>query len=689
MVPSANSPNNQTNSVVKRVWETSVLSLQKIIPLLILLLALFLQMRYLAELRENFPDGFANQPFCGVDANAHVARASGLLAGTVPGDRTFYFIPFYPLYLSILKNLFGDSLLFPIFIQALLQLVGIAALYGLGRLVFSPLAGALAALGLATYNYYLFYLPCFDQVLMTLPFLTLAVFFLAKYDCQQKSWYLLAAGITLAAATLSRPTILMIYPVIIIWLYFILRRKKANRVSLSQTLWLLGKNAVLLLLPFLIAAAPITWHNYRITGRFILLSDNFDVNLYTGNNPDATGLDTLAHILSQPAVLRFEELFPRVENGETTLTAEVIRYITEQPADWLALTVTKTRFWFGEMDERLVSPYFPLTVSHSRTLAPLPLEWQATTIVALLGILFVRGRSWPRTILLWLVYGTLSITTILFFIQLRFRLPFAPFVILFAASVLAGAPSWYRQNSWRFWAVLIVLLLLYPIVPPLWIFILLFVGLGLWTGRRQTKAVSTRPSPRLSLLLSLLCCLYLLAIGWWLRAEALASDVSQTIDHYLGPPLAATGILGQTFQMDCDGLNRVEVTLGTFNEQHNQPVVFHLATDLSADVILFSEAFDASSVKDYQKKSFSFKPIPDSAGRTYFFFIASPASTPQNAITARGYTNTPVDRYPAGSAWGGQLGLLQQLDADFAFGAYCDLSPGQKMRMAIERIVRN
>lgn len=77
---------------------------------------------------------------------------------------------------------------------------------------------------------------------------------------------------------------------------------------------------------------------------------------------------------------------------------------------------------------------------------------------------------------------------------------------------------------------------------------------------------------------------------------ALAADVSQTLDHYLGPPLAATGILGQTFQMDCDGLNRVEVTLGTFNEQHDQ--------------------------------------------------------------------------------WAGQLGSLQQLEANFAFGAYCNLSLG-------------
>ena len=44
--------------------------LKRILPLGILLLAFFIQMQYLAELRQQFPNGFA-QPFCGVDAQAH------------------------------------------------------------------------------------------------------------------------------------------------------------------------------------------------------------------------------------------------------------------------------------------------------------------------------------------------------------------------------------------------------------------------------------------------------------------------------------------------------------------------------------------------------------------------------------------------------------------------------------------
>ena len=157
--------------------------LQNIGPLLVILLAFFVQMRYLAELRTIFPDGF-NQPFCGIDAVAHVNRAESLLDGTILAggpNSHFYFIPLYPFYLAALKALWGDTILLPIFLQALLQLLGIAAVYGIGRLVFSRSTGLLAALGMATYSYYIYSLPCFDQSLLTVPLFTLSIFLILKY----------------------------------------------------------------------------------------------------------------------------------------------------------------------------------------------------------------------------------------------------------------------------------------------------------------------------------------------------------------------------------------------------------------------------------------------------------------------------------------------------------------------------
>ncbi len=128
---------------------------------------------------------------------------------------------------------------------------------------------------------------------------------------------------------------------VIVWLFW-------YRTSLKK----FGRDAALLIIPFLILVSPITWHNYQASGRFILLSDNFGVNLFTGNNVDAYGLDSLAHSQTQPAVLRYIEIADVVKTGETTLAAEVFHYITTQPGDWLALTATKTWLWFGEIAPR-------------------------------------------------------------------------------------------------------------------------------------------------------------------------------------------------------------------------------------------------------------------------------------------------------------------------------------------------
>ena len=144
-------------------------------------------MRFLLELQGSFPGKFGQAPFCGVDAVAHIERSYGLLDGSVPGNKVFYFTPLYPFFLIVLRETLGHSLLLPIFVQALFQIAGIAALYTIGRVVFSTFTGTLAALGLATYAYYLFYLPCFDQTLLTTPALTLIVFFLIKYHLEPKA----------------------------------------------------------------------------------------------------------------------------------------------------------------------------------------------------------------------------------------------------------------------------------------------------------------------------------------------------------------------------------------------------------------------------------------------------------------------------------------------------------------------
>jgi len=180
--------------------------------------------------------------------------------------------------------------------------------------------------------------------------------------------------------------------------------------------------------------------------------------------------------------------------------------------------------------------------------------------------------------------------------------------------------------------------------------------------------------------LTILLILYVISAHIWTQAQARATDVSQTIAHYLGPVLAGEVILGQTFTMDCDNFHQIDLTLGIFNDKPRQPVTFYLTSDLNRSQILYQETFDGNSVTDYQRHRFTFPPIAHSNGQKYFFFLASPTSTPENGLTARGYSDTPIDYYPNGRGWVGSLGQLQPMQADFAFTATCDLSPLEKLK---------
>ncbi|MDM8518688.1 glycosyltransferase family 39 protein [Anaerolineales bacterium HSG6] len=712
----------------------------KRLPVLFLWLAFTLQLSYLNELRQTFPDRLGVIPFCGVDSLAHLDRAHGLLNGSIPGPEVFYFIPLYPLYLATFQQFFDGSLFMPLYIQSLFQMMGLAALYKLGRQLYSPLTGLLAMIGLASYSYYLLYLPCFDQTMLTTPALTIGLTLLLSEQTRPRRLNLLIAGISFAVAILSRPTVLMALPLVLLWIGW-LKVLETNTYDTHSGMW--EKNiprrrtqtillsATLFLLPIICAIAPLTWHNYQVSGRFVLISDNFGINLFTGNNPDAYGLDSLAHVQSQPAVLRFEETIALIKQGQTSYEREVISYWQTDPQDALELTLLKTWYWFGETEEPLIEPFFPSTVGQSAILRMLPLGWQAVIVIALLGITLIPTCNRPALWFVWAVYAVFSLFTILFFIQLRFRVPLIPFVMLSSGALLSMAPTWLAQRHWKFGFSLAVMLILVPLIPGLVPFIVLFVGLGVvfspanrvinvslasWLdkistptqpppargrssrppleahrkdeqtsplaggnegGRISIKQTSTnwnsfQATPRYTLMIALLLYLSLIMLITLTRREH--QDVGQAIDHYLGPPLIGQGILGQTFRMDCDNLSQIEATLGTFNDYPDQPIIFTLTDSPTNPDPIHAETFLGQSVTDYQRRVFQFPPIPDSAGREFFFYLTSPTATAATTITARGYGDTPIDQYPDGQALAGPLGQLQPIQADVAFVATCEQS---------------
>jgi hypothetical protein len=140
--------------------------------------------------------------------------------------------------------------------------------------------------------------------------------------------------------------------------------------------------------------------------------------------------------------------------------------------------------------------------------------------------------------------------------------------------------------------------------------------------------------------------------------------------------------IGQTFLAPVDGLQRIDVALRTYGRRNTHDVTFYLKQSLDSPEVIYQETFDASEIRNNSWRTFEFPPIPDSAGRTFFFYFASPDSVKGDAITVGGGLG---DLYNGGNAYLGPV----PADADMAFRTYYGLSPSEKLAILGERLVEN
>lgn len=139
--------------------------------------------------------------------------------------------------------------------------------------------------------------------------------------------------------------------------------------------------------------------------------------------------------------------------------------------------------------------------------------------------------------------------------------------------------------------------------------------------------------------------------------------------------------IGQTFQAPKNGLHRIEVVLRTYNRRNTHNVTFYLKEWPDSGVI-YQETFNAAEVKNNRWRTFEFPPIPDSAGKTYFFYFASPDSVKGDAITVGGGEG---DYYTGGQVYAGPV----PANADLAFRTYYNLSAREKLSILGRRLVED
>lgn len=418
MTATSASPRSPFDAVARFValHETALLSA-------VVLLALALRVVFVLQMRANpyFDDPQLDQ-WMFVEWGRAVADGVELRPGP------FFRAPLYAWFLGLVFKLTDGSLLAPRLVQAVLGAVAVVLVQRLGRRVFGPVVGLLAALMAATYWVTVYYQGellregVVDVVNLAGLLGTIAL------DQKPSRKTSVLAGLAFGLSALLRQQVLLVVPFLALWL-FLRRRARAS-----------------LVLAFCAAVAapilPVTAYNAVAGGDFVLISSEGGQALWIANNPEADGVRAFTSDTRADAIGQLEDAVAQAgrEAGRALSASEVsahfvrktLTFLRETPAAAAGLLLRKIRLllsdWeFGNPEELgfLADRFAPVT-------RWMPMGFGAALALAALGFV-VAARAWrvhfPLSIFL-LVYG---LSIVLFLVSARHRAPLIPVLLVYSA----------------------------------------------------------------------------------------------------------------------------------------------------------------------------------------------------------------------------------------------------------------
>jgi tetratricopeptide (TPR) repeat protein len=399
--------------------------------------ALILRLIYIIQLQDspffNFPQ---------IDTLWHHLWANEIAAGNVIGNEVFFRAPLYPYFLSLIYSVFGDGPFAYRVIQSVIGSLSCVLIYLIGRDLFNKRTAIIAGIIAAFYSIFIYF---DNELLITnlFVFLTLLLFLITlrtDHKSSLKRFFLI--GLICGLAAIARPTILILFPLLIYYLF--LHHQKWSGKNLVPVLFLIAGMLIMIL--------PVTIRNYAVGKDVVLISYQGGVNFWAGNNLQADGKTAgapgyyKAYGEYQDNVKFSGERTAELDLGRDMKPSEItgywykkgFEYIFGNPVKYIALEVKKLYFTWNAYEiesnrdiysQRPYSSLLSILLWHNIIGFPFGL----IAPLALLGI-FLAIKNWNRRYLLLLGFLFIyQIVLLLFFVTARFRAPILPFIIILAA----------------------------------------------------------------------------------------------------------------------------------------------------------------------------------------------------------------------------------------------------------------
>ena len=367
-------------------------------------------------------------------------------------DRAFYQSPFYGWVLALIYKLVDPGSWPPRAVQVAAGSLSAVLVYAVAARVFSRRAGLVAAALYAVYGP----LALEDALIIKTAWVVLGALgsfaLLLRYAPAEDRRGTAAAGLLFGVTILSAGQWLPALP------------------ALGYAAWQLPEGATRLrrravaLAFVLAAAAPVAtmsaW-NTAHAGGFLLTSGDAGLNLFMGNNTDATGLP------ARPPGLRdvpeYEESDARRiaerETGRTMTMPEVSRFwasratsfMTSQTSEWFVVMIQKTQVLWNHFEVPDTSNYAFMRARYVPALKGM-ITFGVIGTLGLAGMVLLWSEDRRRRALYLVTVPYLG-ALLLFYIRSRYRFPAVPFLAVFGAGLLEVGLARLRGREVRALAV--------------------------------------------------------------------------------------------------------------------------------------------------------------------------------------------------------------------------------------------
>lgn len=353
--------------------------------------------------------------------------------------------PGYVVFLAAIYGLIDHKYRLVYAIQSVLSVATLYAIYWIGQQLWNRWVGVTALVLSALYVPFIGYSGVLlSETLFNFLFLYALAAFLRGVQTESGWWYA-AAGVLFGLSTLTRSIALVVPPILVVWL---LLEKKVWPWKYGKEAWI---RFVLLFAAMAVVIAPWTIRNYAEQKSFVLVDTISGLNLLIGNNEYADGFyrDTL---FSTKGFKRaFREGQTDAERDQI-MKDEAKKWIAAHPGRFAELTWDRFQMYLAAQKDWVDDLYkfenIELLEDDKREAAFSEWFQRYATALALVTVVasFVRAvvRRDMRALLPTFIAGYFIAALSVFYVQMRYKFPAMPFVMLLCAFAL-----WQMRSNWK------------------------------------------------------------------------------------------------------------------------------------------------------------------------------------------------------------------------------------------------